>query len=539
MTGNTKKKHLWWQEGVIYQIYPRSFQDSVGDGVGDIPGIIQRLDYLQWLGVDVLWISPIYPSPMKDFGYDISDYTGVHPMFGTLNDVDKLITELHTRGMKIVLDLVPNHTSDQHPWFIESRSAKNNSKRNWYIWRDARTDGTPPNNWLSVFAGSAWQWDELTGQYYYHAFLKEQPDLNYREPAVMAAMEDVMRFWLNHGVDGFRIDVMWHMIKDELLRDNPPNPAYQPQMPDCDSLLPVFSTDQPEVHSLVSRFRKTLDAYNERMMIGEVYLPIDKLVTYYGTGNSGAHLPFNFLLVLTRWDAMEIATAIDAYEAALPAGAWPNWVLGNHDQSRIRSRIGLEQAKVAAVLLLTLRGTPTLYYGDELGMADVPVPAEEVKDPQGLNMPDKNLSRDPARTPMQWDASENAGFTTGIPWLRPDKMYRKNNVSVQQHDPDSILWLYHRLLTLRRQEAALKTGTYKRVYTDRFGMAYTRTEGNVQFLIALNLSHRTCYFKFNEAFSGVIVVATERMLEGTRMDGRLMLSGDEAVIIKLEDNNNQ
>ena len=255
------QKHLWWQQGVIYQIYPRSFQDSNGDGVGDLKGIMKRIDYLQWLGVQAIWLSPIYPSPMADFGYDISDYTGIHPLFGTMQDFDELLGEVHSKGMKLLMDLVPNHSSDQHPWFLESRSSRDSPKRNWYIWRDAKEDSEPPNNWLSVFGGTAWEWDNHTQQYYYHAFLKEQPDLNWRNPKVQDAMMDVMRFWLDRGVDGFRVDVMWHMIKDEHLRDNPVNPHYQSHMSTYEQVIPVYSTDQPEVHFIVQKMRKLLDEY--------------------------------------------------------------------------------------------------------------------------------------------------------------------------------------------------------------------------------------------------------------------------------------
>ncbi|MES2703892.1 MAG: alpha-amylase family glycosyl hydrolase [Bacteroidota bacterium] len=526
-------QYLWWQEGIIYQVYPRSYQDSNNDGVGDIQGIIHRLDYLQWLGVTIIWLSPVYPSPMKDFGYDISGYTDIHPLFGTLADFDTLVTELHTREMKLVIDLVPNHTSDEHPWFTESRSSRDDPRRDWYIWRDAGPNGEPPNNWLSVFGGSAWEWDENTQQYYYHAFLTAQPDLNFRNPDVVEAMKDIMRFWLDRGVDGFRVDVMWHMIKDELLRDNPPNPAYQEHMVTYDSLLPVFSTDQPEVHSIVHEMRKVLDAYNERMMIGEIYLPLDKLVTYYGIDNRGAHLPFNFLLLHVQWDALSIAALVAAYEAALPPGAWPNWVLGNHDQSRIRSRVGSEQARIAAMLLLTLRGTPTIYYGDELGMRDVSIPLEEIQDPQGLNMPEKDVSRDPARTPMQWDTSEHSGFTTATPWLRTDRAYMRDNVATQLEDEDSILRLYNRLATLRQNEPALKTGSYKSVAVNRNGLAYIREANGTRFLIALNFSHRPCRLQLHGQLEGEIILATAPGLEGTAIDNTLYLGGDDGIIVRL------
>jgi alpha-glucosidase len=536
-----KQNMLWWQSGIIYQVYPRSYQDSNNDGVGDLKGIIQRLDYLQWLGITAIWISPIYPSPMADYGYDISDYTGIHSLFGSMDDFDELLQAAHKRNIKIVLDLVPNHTSDQHPWFLESRSSKDNPKRNWYIWKDALPDGHPPNNWLSVFGGTAWEWDATTGQYYYHAFLKEQPDLNWRNPEVRKAMMDVMRFWLEKGVDGFRVDVMWHMIKDEQLRDNPVNHDYQTHMATYEQVLPVYSTDQPEVHDIVHEMRRVLDGFNERMMIGEIYLPINKLVTYYGIDNKGAHLPFNFMLVSLPWDARRIATAIGEYEGALPDNAWPNWVLGNHDQPRITSRVGFHQSKVAAMLLLTLRGTPTIYYGDELGMRDVPIPFNEVQDPQGLNMPDKNLSRDPARTPMQWSDTEYAGFSAIKPWLRLSSTYKRVNVAVQKDDPYSHLTLYRRLIQLRQSEPSLMWGDYKPIHADQQALAYIRqAPGEKAFLIVLNLSHRPCYLNIqHRPISGTIILSTATELEGAHVTARMQLSGDEGIIVELNESSNQ
>jgi alpha-glucosidase len=534
-----KENFLWWQTGIIYQVYPRSFQDSNGDGVGDLQGIIRRLDHLTWLGVTAIWISPIYPSPMADFGYDIADYTGIHPLFGTMNDFDELLNKAHEKGIKLILDLVPNHSSNQHPWFLESKSSRDNPKRDWYIWKDAREDGSPPNNWLSVFGGSAWEWDETTGQYYYHAFLKEQPDLNWRNPDVQKAMLDVMRFWLNKGVDGFRVDVMWHMIKDEQLRDNPVNPNYQSHMATYEELLPVYSTDQPEVHKIVQKMRGVLDAYKDRMMIGEIYLPIHKLITYYGPQNNGAHLPFNFMLLTMPWEPLKIAAAIAEYEGALPSGAWPNWVLGNHDQPRITSRMGLQQARVAAMMLLTLRGTPTIYYGEEIGMSDVPIPPDEVQDPQGLNMPDKNLSRDPARTPMQWDNSEYAGFSTAKPWLRISATAKRVNVEREKEDSYSHLCLYRKLIRLRQSEPSLMWGEYKPVCADQQALAYIRqAPGEKAFLIALNLSHRPAYLTVqHQRISGKVILSTSTELEGTVITEQIQLSGDEGIIVALDADN--
>jgi alpha-glucosidase len=336
-------------------------------------------------------------------------------------------------------------------------------------------------------------------------------------------------------VDGFRVDVMWHMIKDDKLRDNPVNTEYQSHMATYEQLLPVFSTDQPEVHDIVHKMRAVLDSYNERMMIGEIYLPIHKLVTYYGIDNKGAHLPFNFQLLSLPWNAAQLAVAIDEYEGALPATGWPNWVLGNHDQPRITSRVGVQQARVAAMLLLTLRGTPTIYYGDEIGMKDVPIPFNEVQDPQGLNMPEKNLSRDPARTPMQWDATDHAGFSTVKPWLRLDKSFTRVNVEAQQHDPYSMLSLYRRLIQLRQNEPALHAGSYTTLFADTQMLAYKREWNNTCFLVLLNLSHRPCYFKAkNFKMKGTIEVATSPELDGLTVEETVSLSGDEGIIVRLD-----
>ncbi|MBR0664784.1 DUF3459 domain-containing protein [Roseomonas hellenica] len=477
----------WWQHGTIYQVYPRSFQDSDGDGVGDLKGIRQRLDHLCWLGVDALWISPIYPSPMADFGYDITDYRGVDPIFGRMEDFDHLLADAHGRGLKVILDFVPNHTSDHHPWFMESRSSRHNAKRDWYIWRDPALDGGPPNNWLANFGGSAWEYDPATGQYYYHAFLKEQPDLNWRNPAVREAMYDALRFWLDRGVDGFRVDVLWHLIKDDQFRDNPPNPAWLPGHAGIDRLLQRYSCDRPEIHSVVAEMRAVLDRYSSRVLIGEIYLPIERLVAYYGRDMAGAHLPFNFQLIFAAWNARDIARIVDDYEAALPQGGWPNWVLGNHDQKRIATRVGAAQARVAAMLLLTLRGTPTLYYGDELGLENVPIAPEQVQDPWEKNEPGLGLGRDPARTPMPWDESENAGFTLGKPWLPLNPDHATRNVAALAADPNSILTLCRQLIALRRAYPALHRGRYLPLRTEDDIFAFRRSCGQQRdLLVALN-----------------------------------------------------
>ncbi len=478
----------WWKSGTIYQIYPRSFQDSDGDGVGDLKGIEARLDHLVALGVDAVWISPIFPSPMRDFGYDVADYCGIDPRFGTLADFDDLLAAAHARGLKLLLDFVPNHSSTDHPWFQESRSSRDNPKRDWYIWRDPSPAGSPPNNWISDFGGSAWEYDATTGQYYYHAFLKEQADLNWRNPDLRAAMMDALRFWFDRGVDGFRIDVLWHMVKHADFPDNPANPAYLPDMGAMHSVLQLHSTDQPEVHAIAAEMRAIADGYDgDRVLIGEIYLPVERLMHYYGLDAPEVHLPFNFQLIDAPWHARQLAQLIADYEAALPPGGWPNWVLGNHDRPRIATRVGEAQTRVAAVLLLTLRGTPTIYYGDELGLTDVAIPPDKVQDPRELREPGLGLGRDPVRTPMPWNASDNAGFSTAEPWLPLNPDWPTRNVAAQAADPGSMLALHRDLLALRRKHAALAIGDFRLIEAEGDVLAYERRHDDERIVIALNL----------------------------------------------------
>ena len=470
----------WWQRGIIYEIYPRSFQDSNGDGIGDLNGILLRLDYLVKLGVDALWITPFYPSPMADFGYDVSDYCGIDPLFGTMHDFDQLLRETHNRGLKLILDLVPNHTSDQHAWFLKSRSSRDNPKRDWYLWRDE------PNNWQSNFGGPAWEWDDITGQYYYHSFLKQQPDLNWRNPLVRRAIFEAMRFWLERGVDGFRVDVIWLMIKDDQFRDNPPNPAYRSGQPSSHRFLPVFNSNRPQVHEVVSEMRAVIDDYKDRVLIGEIYLPIPQLMTYYGKDLDGTQLPFNFQLLQTAWTADALARAISEYDNALPTGAWPNWVLGNHDNARIATRVGTHQAKLAAMLLLSLPGTITLYYGEEIGMTNVSIPPELVQDPAEKNEPGIGLGRDPERTPMPWDKSPLAGFTTSRPWLPLGQDHTSLNVVNLEQDPESVLHFYRTLIALRKSHPVLVTGELHSIAAANNVLTYERHECGEQLRIILN-----------------------------------------------------
>lgn len=520
----------WWQRGVIYQIYPRSFQDTNGDGIGDIPGIIQRLHHVVKLGVDAIWISPIYPSPMADFGYDVSDYCDVARIFGSLADFDRLLAEVHSRGLRLILDFVPNHTSDQHPWFLESRSSRVNPKRDWYIWRDAAEKGVPPNNWLSRFGGTAWEWDETTKQYYYHAFLKQQPDLNWRNLAVKQAMYDVLRFWLDRGVDGFRVDVLWLLIKDDQFRDNPVNPGYERGGASHNRLLPLYTANRPEVHAIVAEMRSVIDAYPDRLLIGEIYLPINQLVTYYGQDLKGANLPFNFQLLQTAWNATSIASVMQEYEAALPPGAWPNWVLGNHDTARIASRIGDAQARIAAMLLLTLRGTPTIYYGEEIGMKDVPIAPELVQDPAEKNEPGLGMGRDPERTPMPWDDSLRAGFTSGEPWLPLEPDHASVNVAALNASPGSILDLYRQLIELRRNTPALVRGAIDSVEVEGNILKYERCQGKKRLAVALNFSHDSVQVSHS---SGQILASTHFDRIGEEIAQSVSLRASEGIIVQV------
>jgi alpha-glucosidase len=540
----TQDQTLWWQRGVVYQIYPRSFQDSNSDGIGDLQGILAHLEYLTWLGVDAIWLSPFYPSPMADLGYDITNHTGVDPLFGDLATFDELLEQAHRHSLKVIIDFVPNHTSDEHPWFLASRSSRQNPKRDWYVWADPRPDGSPPNNWLSVMGGSAWEWDASTSQYYLHSFLKKQPDLNWRNPAVEAAMFDIVRFWLDRGVDGFRVDAAHYILKDPHLRDNPPNLSQKPvlhkPMGDYDSQLHIYDKGHPDVHNIYRALRRLLDSYGveqPRVAIGEMHiLDWKEWASYYGENLDEIHMPFNFGLVSPALNAQAIRQSVDALEANLPPGAWPNNVLGNHDEPRIVNRVGPAQARIAVMLLLTLRGTPTSYYGDEIGMHNGDIPPERVYDPLEKNRPGLGLGRDPERTPMQWDSSPNAGFCPPNvePWLPIPADYKQVNVAIEREDPHSMLALTRRLIELRRSTLALTTGSYRpieEVPDDCF--VYLRQSGSQRYLIALNFSGDEQTLKLSEMGNGRIVLSTYLDREEPIDLALLRLRSDEGYIIEL------
>ncbi|HET7459197.1 MAG TPA: alpha-amylase family glycosyl hydrolase [Gemmatimonadaceae bacterium] len=539
----------WWQEGVVYQIYPRSYQDSNGDGIGDLKGITSRLDYLKWLGVDAIWISPFFPSPMRDFGYDVSDYTGVDPAYGTMADFDALQKAAHARGIRVILDFVANHTSDKHAWFAESRSSRTSPKRDWYVWRDPAPNGGPPNNWMSVFGGSMWTLDSATGQYYLHQFLKEQPDVNWRSPAAKRAMYDAMRFWLDRGADGFRLDAFPHFVEDSLFRDNPPNPDYKPGQGDYSRFTPQYSWNQPATLDILCDMRRIANQYTARtgrarLLIGEIYASPGQVAAYYGKNGCGAQLPSNFSLLGAPWKADVVHDRIDAYERALPAGGWPNWVMGNHDNSRLATRVGPAAARAAAVMLLTLNGTPTIYYGDELGMQDVKIPADQVQDPSEKNQPGLGLGRDPERTPMQWSSGAGAGFTTSArPWLPIAPDAGTVNVAAARADAGSTLALYHRVLALRRAEPALNRGTLRLLPSQGDVVAYVRERGASRFLVVVNLAATPATYTLdapevarltNNGRRRARVAASTHMRTGTVASlASIALQPDEAVVLRL------
>ena len=536
--------HPWWHRAVIYQIYPRSFKDTTGNGVGDLAGIVEQIDYLSdTLGVDALWLSPFYPSPMKDFGYAVADYTGVDPLFGDLDTFDRLVDEAHARDLKLIVDYVPNHSSDQHPWFQASRSSRYDPKRDWYVWEDPAPDGGPPNNWLSIFGGSAWEWDETTEQYYLHTFLKEQPDLNWRNPEVREAMFDVLRFWMDRGVDGFRVDVAQYVMKDPELRDNPEardeGLFIHRSLGAYDEQVHLYDTNHPDVHEVYREMRAVLDDYDdpERIGIGEIHLfDWPRWTAFYGDDLDEFHLPFNFHLLGVEWNAQAVERVVNSLEAALPEGAWPNYVLGNHDEPRMATRLGEENTRLAAMLLLTLRGTPTLYYGDELGLPEVDVPPEKRLDLQAEGL-EKQQNRDGCRTPMPWTDGPSAGFSDADPedlWLPLGETHRARSVDRQVDDPDALLTLYQRLLALRRESPALEVGTYTPITTSPEDVfTFQRMHDNDRLVVALNFADAPQRFLLPSGAHDVpVLLSTEGDRGGEVVALYLELAPREGVILE-------
>ena len=483
--------HQWWQHAVFYEVYPRSFADSNNDGVGDLNGITSKLGYLHDLGVDAIWITPCYPSPQVDFGYDVSDYENIDPMYGTLADFDRMAAEGKKQNIRIIMDYVINHTSDKHKWFIASKSSKKSPYRNWYVWRDGKGPNQPPNNWISEFGGSAWKFDPTTGQYYYHYFYAEQPDLNWNNPAVEKAMFDVTRWWYKRGVAGFRLDAVDTLFEDPDLRDNPVLPAKN-KFGDPNT-QEIYNKKLPGVHEVLQNLRKVADE-NDAVLIGETWTKsIDELKKYYGEHNNELQLPMDFMF--TRVDKLSPPEFRRQIAAADTAGGWPTWVISNHDIERSYNRYGDgahndDIAKLMAALYFTLRGTPIMYYGEELGMENKdPKRKEDVKDPKGRTGWPADKGRDGERTPMQWNDAENAGFSTHEPWLPVPPSYKTHNVAAESKDPNSVLEFYRKVLALRHTNSVLREGNYSALNEeDPNVLSYLRTYKGKSVLVALNMS---------------------------------------------------
>ena len=522
----------WWQDGVIYQIYPRSYRDSDGDGVGDLAGIIERLDHLAWLGVDAVWITPITVSPDTDWGYDVADYTNVQPVLGDLDAFDRLVAAAERRGIRIVLDLVPNHTSAKHRWFREARASKTSPKRDYYVWADGKSDGSPPNNWRASFGGSAWTLDPVTRQYYLHNFLPTQPDLNWWTEEVREEFDRILRFWFDRGVAGFRIDVCHAIVKDRELRDNPPaEPDDHPYVAHFGQRK-VYNAERPEAHDVLRRWRAIAEEYEPpRLLLGETYvLDVERLRPFYGEGDE-LQLAFNFVFLHSPFQAGLLQAIVDETERALAGvpDAWPVWAISTHDLPRYVDRWcggSVERARAALVMLLTLRGTPVLYYGDELGMGDVPVTPEQRRDPVGTGAFDAGPGRDPCRTPMPWSPQPGGGFTTAEarPWL-PLSDQPGVTVEEQRDDPQSMLVLCRDLIALRRSEPDLSGGDYEALPAADGLWAYRRGD---RFVVVLNLSDEARSLDI----SGCIRLSTSRVRDGEAVVGRLELAPWDAAVLE-------
>jgi alpha-glucosidase len=522
----------WWRSGVLYQIYPRSFADADGDGVGDLQGVIDHLDHLAWLGIDGIWLSPVTVSPDADWGYDVADYCDIDPDYGSLDTLDRLVAEAGRHGIRILLDLVPNHTSDQHPWFQDARSSTAAAHRDFYVWRDPRPDGSLPNNWLSTFGGPAWTLDEATGQYYLHNFLPEQPDLNWWNEEVRVAFDHILGFWWARGVAGFRIDVCNMVIKDKELRDNPPATDEDSFLEKMFGQRTLYNANRPEVHEVLRRWRSLADAAQPpRLLLGETNVEqLETLAAFYGSGTDELHLGFNFPFIEAPLSAAEMRAVVEETERVLPAGSWPVWTGSNHDVSRLATRwAGGDEAKVRAALLvlLTLRGTPVLFQGDEIGLPDGPIEREQVRDPVGARFWPAYKGRDPERTPMQWSAGPGGGFTAeGVtPWL-PLGDVSSCNVAAQRADPASVLAFTRALVALRRATPDLQAGAYSTVPAPRGVWAYTRGEAVT---VAVNLSDEPAAWA---GPPGRIALSTTAASNGAATPGALALGPWEGVVVR-------
>ena len=530
----TDEEGPWWRTGVLYQVYPRSFADSDGDGTGDLVGIIEHLDHLEWLGVDGIWLSPVTCSPNADWGYDVSDYRAIQPDLGSSDDLDRLIAEAAGRGIRVLMDLVPNHTSDEHPWFVDARSARDAPYRSWYVWADPKADGSRPNNWVSSFGGPAWTLDEGTGQFYLHNHLDEQPDLNWWNEDVRREFDGILAYWLDRGVAGFRIDVCNIIVKDALLRDNPPATESDPLDMQLFGQRPVYSGNRPEVHDVIRRWRRLIEDYPGGVLVGETPVePVESLSAFYGNGRDQLHLAFNFPFISAPLEEPAMRSVVEATELALPEGAWPAWTGSNHDMSRFATRwAGDDPARirVALLVLLCLRGTPVLYQGDEIGLGDVEVAREDLRDPLGVRYWPAYAGRDGMRTPMPWRNAPGGGFTApGVrPWL-PFGDLAARNVEDQRGDPDSLLRLTRDLIDLRRRTPDLHSGAYRSVESTPGTWAWSR---GGRTLVAVNMTDGPGSV---DRVTGSVRLGTDRHRVGDAVAGTLRLRGWEGVVVERTD----
>jgi alpha-glucosidase len=522
----------WWKPGVLYQIYPRSFADSNADGVGDLRGIIERIDYLQWLGIDAIWLSPITVSPNADWGYDVADFRAVDPELGTMADFEALLAVAHERGIRVLLDFIPNHTSDRHPWFVDARTSRTARFRDWYVWADPRPDGSPPNNWVSSFGGPAWTLDAPTGQYFLHNHLREQPDLNWWHEDLRDEFDDILRFWFDRGVDGFRIDVCNVIVKDAALRDNPPSTEDDPLDVQLFGQRPVYNANRPEVHDVLRRWRALADSYDPpRVLLGET--PVEELAElgrYYGNDLDELQLAFNFPFINAPFDAVTMPEIVAGIEGALPPGAWPAWTGSNHDMSRFATRWAHDdprQARAALLMLLGLRGTPVLYQGDEIGLGDTTLEQQDLRDPLGVRYWPAYAGRDAMRTPMHWRKGAGGGFTdAGVrPWLPLGDT--ACNVEDERADPDSILHLARDLLGLRAKTPDLCLGAYSALPAPAGVWAWRRGGGHA---IAINCSERDVGL---EGLGGRVLIGTDRSRDAESVEGSVLLRAWEGLVLEL------
>ncbi len=523
----------WWRAGVLYEIYPRSFADSNGDGIGDLTGVIAHLDHLAWLGVDGLWLSPVSPSPNADWGYDVADYCAVDPAYGSLETLDALVTEAGRRGIQILLDLVPNHTSEHHPWFVDARSSPQAEHRDWYVWADPGPDDDRPNNWIAQFGGPAWSLDQASGQYYLHNFTREQPDLNWWNPAVHRAFEDIIRFWWDRGVAGFRIDVCNMLIKDAALRDNPPATDQDSLMEQIFGQRMAYNANRPEVHEILRGWRKLADSYNPpRVLLGETDVHrLDMIPPYYGDGTNELHMAFNLPWLHADFRADALRAVVEETERILPEGAWPVWTGSNLDTSRLATRWAEgHPGTIRCILLalLTLRGTPVIYQGDEIGLPDAVLTEEALRDPVGRRYWPAVTGRDPERSPLPWDDGPGRGFTTSDAetWL-PMTTPTECNVVAQRHEPGSVLTLTRDLIALRRASPDLHSGAYRSRPSPPDTWVWTRGDG---FATVLNLGTDAATV---EGVTGAIAISTDRNHDGQAVEGRITLGPGQGALIRL------